>query len=130
MPTNHERLVWGPGDGRGLHAIDIGAARVGGLICWENMMPLARFALYEQGLEIHLAPTADDSGQWLDSMRHVAREAGSFVLSCCAYQRACSYPDDVPLADGDDLIGRGGSAIIAPDGSYLAGPLWGEEGIL
>ena len=130
MPTNHERLVWGLGDGGGLEAVETDLGRVGGLICWENLMPLARFALYETGVEIYLAPTADDTEQWHDSIRHIARESRAFVLSCCVYQRASSYPDDVPLADGDELMGRGGSAILGPDGSYLAGPLWDEEGIL
>ncbi len=130
MPTNHERLVWGLGNGEGLEAIETGLGRVGGLICWENFMPLARFALYETGVEIYLAPTAEDSEQWHDSMRHIARESRAFVLSCCVLQRASSYPDDVPLAEGDELIGRGGSAILAPNGDYLAGPLWDEEGIL
>jgi nitrilase len=130
MPTNHERLVWGLGDGAGLGAVETPLGSVGGLICWENMMPLARFALYESGLEIYLAPTAEDSEQWHDSIRHIARESRAFVLSCCVFQRASSYPDDVPLAEGDDLIGRGGSAILGPDGGYLAGPLWDEEGIL
>src|SRR6266550_17737 len=130
VPTNHERLVWGHGDGRGLEAIDIGGARAGGLICWENLMPLARFALYETGVEIYLAPTADDSEGWLDSMRHIARESRAFVLSCCVYQRASSYPADIPIVEGDDVLGRGGSAILGPGGDYLAGPLWDEEGIL
>ena len=130
VPTASERLVWGQGDGRGLETVDIGAARVGGLICWENMMPLARFALYERGVELYLAPTADDSEEWHYSIRHIAREARAFVVSSCSFQRASSYPPDVPLADGAELLGRGGSAIVAPDGSYLAGPLWDEEGIL
>jgi nitrilase len=130
VPTNHERLVWGQGDGRGLETVDIGAARVGGLICWENLMPLARFALYERGVEIYLAPTADDSEEWHHSLRHIAREARAFVVSSCSFQRASSYPDDIPLAEGAELVDRGGSAIVAPDGSYLAGPLWDEEGIL
>ena len=130
VPTNHERLVWGQGDGRGLETVDIGAARVGGLICWENLMPLARFALYERGVELYLAPTADDSEEWHYSIRHIAREARAFVISSCSFQRASSYPDDIPLAEGGELLDRGGSAIIAPDGSYLAGPLWDEEGIL
>ncbi len=130
MPTNHERLVWGLGDGDGLEAVETDLGRVGGLICWENLMPLARFALYETGVEIYLAPTADDSEQWHDSIRHIARESRAFVLSCCVFQRASSYPDDVPLAEGDELMGRGGSAILAPDGSYLAGPAWDEEAIL
>ena len=130
IPTNHERLVWGLGDGRGLEAVETGLGRVGGLICWENLMPLARFALYETGVEIYLAPTADDSEHWHDSIRHIARESRAFVLSCCVFQRASSYPEDVPLADGDELLGRGGSAILGPDGAYLAGPLWDEEGII
>jgi len=130
VPTNHERLVWGQGDGRGLRAIETPLGRLGGLICWENQMPLARFALYESGVEIYLAPTADDSDAWHDSLRHIARESRAFVVSPCVFQRASSYPDDVPIADGPELLGRGGSAILAPDGTYLAGPLWDEEGIL
>jgi nitrilase len=130
VPTNHERLVWGQGDGGGLEAVETDLGRVGGLICWENFMPLARFSLYESGVEIYLAPTAEDSEQWHDSMKHIARESRAFVLSCCVYQRASSYPDDVQLAEGDELVGRGGSAILGPDGAYLAGPLWDEEGIL
>jgi len=130
VPTNHERLVWGPGDGKGLRAVESDLGKVGGLICWENLMPLARFSLYESGVEIYLAPTADDSEDWHDSLKHIARESRAFVLSCCVFQRASSYPDDVQLADGDELVGRGGSAILGPDGAYLAGPLWDEEGIL
>jgi nitrilase len=130
MPTNHERLVWGLGDGSGLEALQTDIGKLGGLICWENLMPLARFSLYQSGVQIYLAPTADDSDQWHDSIRHIAREARAFVLSCCVYQRASSYPDDVTLADGDELVGRGGSAILGPDGAYLAGPLWDEEGVL
>ena len=130
VPTNHERLVWGQGDGRGLETVATAAGLTGGLICWENLMPLARFALYERGVEVYLAPTADDGESWHDSIRHIARESRAFVLSCCVFGRASSYPDEVPLAEGDDLIGRGGSAILAPDGTYLAGPLWDEEGIL
>jgi nitrilase len=130
VPTNHERLVWGQGDGRGLEAVETEVGRVGGLICWENFMPLARFSLYESGVEIYLAPTAEDSEQWHDSMKHIARESRAFVLSCCVYQRASSYPDDVRLAEGDELVGRGGSAILGPDGAYLAGPAWDEEAIL
>jgi nitrilase len=130
MPTNHERLVWGLGDGQGLETVGTDLGAVGGLICWENLMPLARFALYTSGIEIYLAPTADDSEQWHVSMQHIARESRAFVLSCCVFQRAASFPDDVQLAEGAELVGRGGSAIFGPDGSYLAGPLWDEEGIL
>jgi nitrilase len=130
MPTNHERMVWGLGDGSGLETVQTPLGRVGGLICWENFMPLARAALYESGIDIYLAPTADDSEGWHDSIRHIAREARAFVLSCCVFQRASSYPDDVAIAAGPDLLGRGGSAIVAPNGEYLAGPLWDEEGVV
>jgi nitrilase len=130
MPTNHERMVWGLGDGGGLVPVSTPFGRVGGLICWENLMPLARFALYQAGLEIHLAPTADTSDAWQDSMRHIARESRCYVITSCVLQRASSHPPGVPLVDGPDLMDRGGSAILAPDGSYLAGPLWDEPGIL
>ena len=133
VPTNHERLVWGQGDGSGLRAIETGLGRIGGLICWENYMPLARFALYESGVEIYVASTADDSDAWQATLVHIARESRAFVVAPSHFQRASSYPDDFPLAkalEGHDVIGRGGSAILAPDGSYLAGPLYGEEGIL
>ncbi len=133
VPTNHERLVWGQGDGSGLRAIETGVGRLGGLICWENYMPLARFALYESGIEIYVASTADDSDAWRSTLVHIARESRAFVVAPSHFQRASSYPDDFPLAEaleGRDIIGRGGSAILAPDGSYLAGPLYDEEGIL
>ena len=133
VPTNHERLVWGPGDGRGLRAIETSLGRMGGLICWENYMPLARFSLYESGVEIYIASTADDGDSWQATLQHIALESRSFVIAPSHFQRAASYPDDFPLAallEGHDLVGRGGSAILAPNGSYLAGPLYDEEGIL
>ena len=133
VPTNHERLVWGQGDGAGLRAVATPIGRIGGLICWENYMPLARFALYESGVEIYLASTADDADDWQATLVHIARESRAFVVSPSHFQRSSAYPDDFPLRDeiaGIDVIGRGGSAILAPDGSYLAGPLYDEEGIL
>jgi nitrilase len=133
VPTNHERLVWGQGDGRGLRAIPTPLGRLGGLICWENYMPLARFALYESGVEIYLASTADDGDAWQATLVHIARESRCFVVAPSHFQRAGSYPDGFPLAkalEGRDVLGRGGSAILGPDGSYLAGPLYDEEGIL
>ena len=133
VPTNHERLVWGQGDGRGLQAIETPIGRIGGLICWENYMPLARFALYDSGVEIYIASTADDGDEWQATLIHLARESRAFVVAPCHFQRATSYPDDFPLRDaldGIEVLGRGGSAILAPDGSYLAGPLYDEEGIL
>ena len=133
VPTNHERLVWGQGDGGGLRAMETDLGRVGGLICWENYMPLARFSLYESGIEIYLAPTADDGDAWQATLVHIARESRAFVVAPAHFQRTSAYPDDFPLRElleSHDVIGRGGSAILAPDGSYLAGPLYGEEGIL
>jgi nitrilase len=133
VPTNHERLVWGQGDGGGLRAVNTAVGRIGGLICWENYMPLARFALYDSGIEIYLAPTADDGDSWQPTLVHIARESRAFVVSPCHFQRASAYPDDFPLREeleGIDVLGRGGSAILGPDGEYLAGPLYDEEGIL
>ena len=133
MPTNHERLVWGQGDGRGLRALETPLGRIGGLICWENYMPLARFSLYESGVELYVASTADDGDCWQATLTHIALESRSFVIAPSHFQRASSYPADFPLQrllEGRDLLGRGGSAILAPDGSYLAGPLYDEEGIL
>src|SRR5213078_1315678 len=115
VPTNHERLVWGQGDGGGLRALETSLGRVGGLICWENYMPLARFALYESGVEIYIAPTADDSEAWQATLVHIARESRSFVVAPSHFQRVGSYPADFPLrkqledAPGG-VIGRGGSA--------------------
>jgi nitrilase len=96
-------------------------------------MPLARFALYESGVEIYVASTADDGDGWQATLVHLALESRAFVVSPCHFQRASSYPDDFPLAselEGAGLLGRGGSAVLAPDGSYLAGPLYDEEGII
>src|SRR3954468_1724286 len=125
VPTNHERLIWGQGDGGGLRAIPTPLGRLGGLICWENYMPLARFALYESGVEIYLAPTADDGDAWQATLVHIARESRSLAVAPSHFQRASSYPKGFPLAaalDGHEIVGRGGSAILGPDGSYLAGP--------
>jgi nitrilase len=133
VPTNHERLVWGQGDGRGLRALDTPIGRIGGLICWENYMPLARFSLYESGVEVYIASTADDGDAWQATLVHIARESRAFVVAPSHFQRAGSYPDDFPLAEeleGRDVLGRGGSAILGPDGAYLAGPAYDEEAIL
>jgi nitrilase len=133
VPTNHERLIWGQGDGRGLRAIETPLGRLGGLICWENYMPLARFSLYESGVEIYIASTADDSDAWQATLVHLARESRAFVIAPCHFQRASAYPEDFPLREaleGIEVVGRGGSAILEPDGGYLAGPLYDEEGIL
>jgi nitrilase len=133
MPTMQERIFHGVGAGDDLAAVELpGIGRVGGLICWENRMPLARYAVYEHGPQIWVAPTADDSEGWLVSMRHIAIEAGAYVVSVPQYIPAAAFPDDfpVPLPEGKDVFGNGGAAIIDPRGSILAGPLYGEEGMV
>ena len=133
MPTHHERLFHGIGAGDDLAVLDTSVGRVGGLICWENRMPLARYALYRQGPQIWVAPTADDSDGWLASMRHIAIESGAFVVSVPQFIPAAAFPDDfpVPLPEGKEIFGRGGAAIIEPqEGEPIAGPLYDEEGIV
>src|SRR5204863_2515596 len=133
MPTMHERLFHGIGAGDDLHVVQLPEARVGGLICWENRMPLARYAVYQEGPQIWVAPTADDTESWLASMRHIAIESGAFVVSAPQYIPASAFPADfpVPLPEGKELFGNGGAAIIAPNsGELIAGPLYGEEGIV
>ena len=132
MPTMHERVFWGSGAGDELDVVSLGdgGPRVGGLICWENRMPLARWEVYKGGPQIWLAPTADDSGTWQASMRHIALEAGAFVVSVPQYIPASAFPDDfpLPLPDGAEVFGRGGACIVDPSGHVVAGPLYDEEG--
>jgi nitrilase len=133
MPTQHERLFHGIGAGDDLAVVEAAGARVGGLICWENRMPLARYSLYRQGPQIWVAPTADDSDGWLASMRHIAIESGAFVISVPQFIPASAFPQDFPLALPEDqqVLGRGGAAVIEPTwGEVIAGPLYGEEGIV
>src|SRR3954454_18348053 len=109
VPTNHERLIWGQGDGRGLHAVETGFGRVGGLICWENYMPLARTAVYESGVEIYIASTADDGDGWQATLVHLARESRAYIVAPSHFQRESAYPDDFPLRseiEGAGTIGR------------------------
>jgi nitrilase len=133
MPTHHERLFHGIGAGDDLDVVETPAGRVGGLICWENRMPLARYAVYRHGPQIWVAPTADDSDGWLASMRHIAIESGAYVVSVPQYIPAAAFPADfpVPLPAGEDVFGRGGAVIVEPDdGEILAGPLYDAEGII
>jgi nitrilase len=133
-PTAAERVVWGEGDGRGLKVVQTGAGKIGGLICWENYMPFARMALYEQGVEIYLAPTADARKSWQATLQHIASEGRCFVLGCNQFVTRSMVPDYVlaleEFQDGEDILCRGGSAIVDPYGQYLAGPIWDQEGIL
>ena len=133
MPTMHERVFHGVGAGDDLGVVDLpGAGRVGGLICWENRMPLARWAVYQGGPQIWVAPTADDSEGWLVSMRHIAIEAGAFVVSVPQYIPASAFPADfpLPLPGGVEVFGRGGACVVSPGGKVVAGPLYDAEGIL
>ena len=133
MPTMHERVFHGVGAGDDLGVVELpGSARVGGLICWENRMPLARWRVYEGGPQIWLAPTADDSDGWIASMRHIAIEAGAFVISVPQFIPASAFPDDFPLAlpAGVEVFGRGGSCIVAPSGEMVCEPLYDTTGIV
>jgi nitrilase len=133
-PTAAERLIWGEGDGSTLTAIRTGFGVMGGLICWENYMPLARMAMYNQGVELYLAPTADSREVWQATMRHIALEGRCFVLGCNQFVTKSMYPDDLEgieeLESQPEVMCRGGSVIVSPLGEVLAGPLYDEEGIL
>ncbi len=134
MPTGGERLVWAQGDGSTLKSYDTSVGKIGGLICWENFMPLARNAMYESGTQILAAPTWDKSPNWLISMQHIAREGGLFIVSSCMALRMEDIPDNYSFKqlypEGREWINTGNSCIIAPNGKILAGPLEAEEGIL
>jgi nitrilase len=133
MPTMQERVFHGIGAGDDLAVVDTPAGRIGGLICWENRMPLARYAVYRGGPQIWVAPTADDSDGWLATARHVAIESGAFVVSVPQFIPATAFPDDfpAPLPEGKEIFGNGGAAIIEPTGGeVIAGPLYGEEGMV
>jgi nitrilase len=135
MPTGGERLVWGQGDGSTLSVIDTPFGRVGGLICWENYMPLARAAMYEQGVDIWLAPTWDSSDVWVASMQHIAKEGRMYVLGVNSCIRGSDVPDTIPgrndiYGGDDDWASTGNSVIVGPRGQILAGPIVETEGIL
>jgi len=133
MPTGSERLVWGFGDGSTLDTMDTPMGRVGSVICWENYMPLMRQAMYAKGVELYCAPTADDRPTWQATMTHIAIEGRTFVLSACQYLTRDAFPEDHPIEQempGGDVLMRGGSVIIDPTGTVLAGPVFDEETIL
>ncbi len=135
MPTNPERMVWGFGDASGLRVVETAAGRIGSLICWENYMPLARYALYSQGIELYIAPTYDSGDGWLGSMQHIAREGGCWVVGCGNLMHASDIPEDFPekdrlYPDADEWVNPGDSVVIAPGGDIVAGPMRCESGVL
>jgi nitrilase len=133
-PTAAERLIWGEGDGSTLTVLSTEFGKIGGLICWENYMPLARMALHGKGVEIYLAPTADSRPTWQATLQHIACEGRCFVLGCNQFVTKSMYPPGLPgledLANLPEVMSRGGSAIVSPLGEIVAGPLFDQEGIL
>lgn len=134
VPTGGERLIWAQGDGKSLRSYQTSAGRISGLICWENFMPLARNAIYQSGAQILASPTWDKSENWLQSMQHIAREGGVFVISACMAIHIDEIPDKYAFKklypDAKEWINPGNSCIIAPNGKILSGPLDEEEGLI
>lgn len=135
MPTNPERMVWGFGDGSTLKVVETAVGRVGALICWENYMPLARFALYAQNIDIYVAPTWDSGETWLATMQHIAREGGCWVIGCATSIEASDVPDDLPyrdelFPDAAEWVNPGDAVVYRPFGGLLAGPMRKEKGFL
>lgn len=135
IPTAGERLVWGQAAGCDLEVFKLSFARVSGLLCWENYMPLARYALTAWGEQVHVAPTWDRGEPWISTMRHSAKEGRCFVVSACQAFRKDNIPDSLDfktdyLQDIEGWINPGLSLIADPDGKIVAGPLEEEEGIL
>lgn len=133
MPTGGERTVWGMGDGSTLGVVQTPFGVVGGLLCWENYMPLARAAMYAQGVEVYVAPTWDNSDTWVGTLQHIAKEGRCYVIGCAPLLRGSDVPAELRGDDyhgDDDWMSRGLSTIVAPGGEILAGPLSEREGIL
>lgn len=131
-PTGTERIIWAEGDASSLVTFDTPLGRLGGLICWENYMPLARISMYSKGVQIYIAPTADSREGWTATLQHIALEGRCFVLGCNQYFEKSMYPEEyLPFVQAErEIICRGGSMIVSPMGEVLQGPLWDEPGIL
>ena len=135
MPTNPERMVWGFGDGSTLNVVETAVGRVGALICWENYMPLPRFALYAQNIDIYVAPTWDSGETWLATMQHIAREGGCWVIGCATSIEASDVPETLPhraelFPNADEWINPGDGVVYRPFGGAVAGPMRKEKGLL
>jgi nitrilase len=131
-PTGTERLIWAEADGATLTTFNTRIGKLGGLICWENYMPLARMAIYQKGVEIYLAPTADSRTTWTYTMQHIALEGRCFVLGCNQYYTKSMYPEAFKdqVANEPEKLCEGGSIIVSPLGEIIAGPLFGKSGSL
>lgn len=131
-PTGTERLIWAEAGGESLTTFDTKIGKLGGLICWENYMPMARMAMYKQGVEIYIAPTADSRKSWTATMQHIALEGRCFVLGCNQYYTKSMYPEEFKdqVKDENENMCDGGSIIVSPLGEIIAGPLFGEAGCL
>jgi len=135
VPTGGERLVWAQGDGSTLQVYDTPLGKLGGLICWENYMPLARYAMYAWGTQIYVAATWDRGQPWLSTLRHIAKEGRVYVIGCCIAMRKDDIPDRYAMkqkfyAEEDEWINIGDSAIVNPEGHFIAGPVRKQEEIL
>lgn len=131
-PTGAERIIWSEASGESLVTFQTQIGKLGGLICWENYMPLARMSMYKKGVEIYIAPTADSREDWTSTMKHIALEGRCFVLGCNQYFTKSMYPLKYqPLVkDEPENICRGGSVIISPFGKIITGPLFDNSGAL
>jgi len=134
VPTAAERLLWAGGDGSTLNVYDTPAGRIGGLICWENYMPLARYALYCAGVQIFLAPTWDEGEPWLSTLRHIGKEGRCYVVGCSIAMHKDHLPDDDAFrqyyASAEGWFKKGDTAIVDPDGRFIAGPVRDKEEIV
>lgn len=132
MPTGAERLIWGFGDGSTMQVYDTAVGRLGAVICWENLMPAARLAMYSKGIELYCAPTADGRDSHHATMRHIAQEGRCFVLAANQVTRVRDFPAGHFAADTDPdaVVSRGGSSIVDPLGRVLAGPVYDTEALL
>ena len=131
-PTGSERIIWSEASGATLTSFDTHIGKLGGLICWENYMPLARMSMYRKEVEIYLAPTADARPGWVASMQHIALEGRCFVLGCNQFFTRNMYPPAYRelVPEEPEIICAGGSVIVSPMGEIMAGPLWNEAGVL
>src|SRR5512132_2101221 len=130
VPTGGERLVWAQGDASGLRVHGTSIGGIGGLVCWENYMPLARYALYAAGVQIYVAPTWDHGDGWLSTLKHIAREGRTFVVGCSMAIRRRDMGEGAELYDAREWVNPGGSAIIDPKGNVIAGPVNEREEIV